>query len=271
MQVSLFRKIQRLLRPYDRCPSLRILLEGFETLGPLIQIAPKNVRLKDLCRDAFQGKGTSDPSMCFKVIKELRSTENLIQEIFPPEELDYLARAHESFDDFYHRILKNSTSSEELSAALAILERGHSKARKKEINSAIRHYETSISLFPTSDAFSYLGLMLVQNSKLTQALDMYHQAIEVDNTFGNPYNDIGVILMNMNRTNDSLEWFERAKWRPRSDARQHPYANLGKIFMSRGDIRSALREFVAGTHFDPKSEALRRATKSCWDTIRRSI
>ena len=210
-----------------------------------------------------------ETSTCFAIIKELRSTESLIEEIFPPEELDYLARAHETFDDFYHRILQNTTTkSEELSCALAILEKGHSKARKKEINSAIRHYETSISLFPTSDAFSYLGLMLVQNSKLNQALDMYHQAIEVDNTFGNPYNDIGVIMMNTNRTHDSLEWFEKAKWRPRSDARQHPYANLGKIFARRGDVRRALREFVAATHFDPQSESLRRATMSCWDTIR---
>jgi tetratricopeptide (TPR) repeat protein len=301
MRNSLYRQIRKLIRPYDRCPSLRVLLENFETTGAILRIAPKNVRrfsgisrqiltrffrtcifkqrnshiintqvsLKCLLRDAFDSpESENTKSMCFKVIKELSSTEDLIEEIFPPEELDYLARAHQSFDDFYAKILQYTTSNEELKAALALLEKGHDKARDKEINSAIKHYQTSISLFPTSDAFSYLGFMLAQNSKLPEALDMYHAAIEVDDTFGNPYNDIGVIFMNTNRTSESLEWFEKAKWRPRSDARQHPYVNLGKLFASRGDTRSALREFVAATHFNPTNETLRKATLSCWDTLR---
>jgi Tfp pilus assembly protein PilF len=55
------------------------------------------------------------------------------------------------------------------------------------------------------------------------------RAIEIDPEFGNPYNDIGVYLMQRDRLDDAVPWLERAKLAKRYEPRQFPYMNLGRI------------------------------------------
>jgi len=69
------------------------------------------------------------------------------------------------------------------------------------------------------------------------------RAIEVDPNFANPYNDIGAYLIEQGALDDAVPWLERAKRAPRYEPRHFPYLNLGRLYMAKGDLSQALREF----------------------------
>ena len=69
------------------------------------------------------------------------------------------------------------------------------------------------------------------------------RAIEVDPTFGNPYNDIGAYLIQQGKLDEAIPWLERAIQAERYEARAFPWANLGRIYTARGDRRRAIECF----------------------------
>src|SRR5216684_4256806 len=77
---------------------------------------------------------------------------------------------------------------------------------------------------------------------LRAAVELYRRSIEVDPNFGNPYNDIGVYLIEKGALDDAVPWLERAKRAPRYEPRHFPYLNLGRLYMAKGDLSQALRE-----------------------------
>ncbi|HQY94237.1 tetratricopeptide repeat protein, partial [Caldilinea sp.] len=56
---------------------------------------------------------------------------------------------------------------------------------------AIHDYKASIRLFPTAEAYTFLGWVYAHLDLYDEALTACKLAIEVDPEFGNPYNDIG--------------------------------------------------------------------------------
>ena len=64
-----------------------------------------------------------------------------------------------------------------------------------DLEAAIRLYKESITLHPTADAHTYLGWTYSFQGRIEEAIAQCEIAIEIDPDFGNPYNDIGVYLM----------------------------------------------------------------------------
>src|SRR5215470_15669693 len=58
----------------------------------------------------------------------------------------------------------------------------------------------------------------------------FHQAIRVDPDFGNPYNDIGAYLIEQEKWDDAIPWFEKAMVAKRYEARCYPHFNLGRVY-----------------------------------------
>jgi Tfp pilus assembly protein PilF len=58
---------------------------------------------------------------------------------------------------------------------------------------------------------------------------MSQGAIEVDPTFGNPYNDIGAYYIGKGELDEAVQWLEKAKRAPRYEPRHFPYMNLGRL------------------------------------------
>jgi len=85
------------------------------------------------------------------------------------------------------------------------------------------------------------------------------RAIEIDPEFGNPYNDIGVYLMQRDRLDDAIPWLERAKLAKRYEPRQFPYMNLGRIHLRQGRWWEALREFEGAVRVAPVDVEARKA------------
>ena len=60
---------------------------------------------------------------------------------------------------------------------------------------AIELYKRSIATFPTAEAHTFLGWVYSFQERYDDAIAECLEAIQVDETLGNPYNDIGSYLL----------------------------------------------------------------------------
>jgi tetratricopeptide (TPR) repeat protein len=135
--------------------------------------------------------------------------------------------------------------------ALDLIEQAMKHQMAREFDDAIRLYKESIAIYPTADAHTYLGWAYSFIGRVNEAIAQCEIAIQLDPEFGNPYNDIGVYLMQQQRFDDAIPWLERAKAAKRYEPRHFPYINLGRIYLTKGMIQKALEEFAGALKINP--------------------
>src|SRR5512143_748004 len=128
-----------------------------------------------------------------------------------------------------------------------------------ELDRAIEHYQHSVAVHPTAEAHTFLGWTLSFQGRLEEATQECLRAIEIDPEFGNPYNDIGVYLMQQDRLDEAIPWLERAKRAPRYEPRHFPFMNLGRVYLKQRRWWEALREFEGAVRIAPKDAAAAKA------------
>lgn len=101
----------------------------------------------------------------------------------------------------------------------------------------------SIELFPTAEAHTFRGWAYSFLGRVDDAIAECRRAIEVDPSFGNPYNDIGAYLIQQGKLDEAIPWLEQATRAARYDARAFPWANLGRIYAARGERTRAIACF----------------------------
>jgi Tfp pilus assembly protein PilF len=124
---------------------------------------------------------------------------------------------------------------------------------------AVHLYQQSIELYPTAEAHTFLGWTYSFQGRLDEAIAACYKAIEVDPDFGNPYNDIGVYLMQKGRYDEALPWLEKAKQAARYEPRHFPYLNAGRIHLAKGDWLRAIKEFEQAVELMPDDPGARKA------------
>ena len=135
--------------------------------------------------------------------------------------------------------------------ALELIEQAMKHQMAREFDDAIKLYKESIAIYPTADAHTYLGWAYSFLGRLNEAIAQCEIAIQLDPEFGNPYNDIGVYLMQQQRFDDAIPWLERAKSAKRYDPRHFPHINLGRIYLTKGMLQKALEEFHGALKINP--------------------
>lgn len=140
--------------------------------------------------------------------------------------------------------------------ALELIEKAMRHQMAQEFDDAIRLYKESIALYPTADAHTYLGWAYSFVGRLNEAIAQCEIAIQLDPEFGNPYNDIGVYLMQQQRFDDAIPWLEQAKSAIRYEPRHFPFINLGRIYLTKGMIQKALEEFGGALKINPDDSEL---------------
>jgi tetratricopeptide (TPR) repeat protein len=148
---------------------------------------------------------------------------------------------------------------ESQSRARELWRQAYQRQMAGELDRAIELYTESITVCPTAEAYTFRGWTLSFQGKLDEAMGDCHRAIEVDPDFGNPYNDIGVYLMQQDKLEEAIPWLERAKHAKRYEPRQFPYMNLGRIFLKQGKWRDALREFEGAVRMAPSDAGAAKA------------
>ena len=142
--------------------------------------------------------------------------------------------------------------------ALELWQEAYAHQMQGELEEAIRLYQESLALYPTAEAHTFLGWTYSFQGRIDEAIAECHKAIAVDPEYGNPYNDIGVYLMQQGEPEAAIPWLERAKQAPRYEPRQFPYINLGRIYLQQGQWMAALKEFEGAVRAAPKDPEARK-------------
>jgi tetratricopeptide (TPR) repeat protein len=116
---------------------------------------------------------------------------------------------------------------------------------------AVVFFERSIKAHPTAEGHTFLGWSLSHLGRIEEAIAECKKAISIDPDFGNPYNDIGVYLMQLGQPDEAIPWLEKAIQSKRYCCYQFPHFNLGRIYLDKGNVAEARRLFGRALEFDP--------------------
>jgi len=108
---------------------------------------------------------------------------------------------------------------------------------------AIELYKRSIETYPTAEAHTFLGWVYSFQKRYDEAIDECLEAIRVDETLGNPYNDIGSYLLAQGDPYGSVRWFKRALLAPRYESYAFPHFNLGRVYETRRLFLEAAKHY----------------------------
>lgn len=116
---------------------------------------------------------------------------------------------------------------------------------------AIRLYERSLEIEATAEAHTYLGWTYSHLSNYKRAIEEAEKAIRIDPDYGNPYNDIGVYLMEQGREDEAITYLQKAMRAKRYCCYQFPHYNMGRIYLRKKKYEKARREFQKALAIDP--------------------
>jgi Tfp pilus assembly protein PilF len=116
---------------------------------------------------------------------------------------------------------------------------------------AIKRFQASIELHPTAEAHTFLGWSMSYLGRLEEAIEECQKAIALDPDYGNPYNDIGVYLIDLGRPDEAIGWLEKAIGAKRYCCYQFPHFNLGRVQLMKGELQEAKRSFERALSYDP--------------------
>ncbi|GAB4276749.1 MAG: tetratricopeptide repeat protein [Candidatus Promineifilaceae bacterium] len=151
--------------------------------------------------------------------------------------------------------------SEELTRKQAqrLLDLAYVHHSRGELGDAIELYKRSIALYPTAEAYTYLGWAYSMIGQLGAAIEYCEKAIELDPDFGNPYNDIGAYLIDLEEWEAAIPWLEKALVAKRYDTPHFPCYNLGRVYEHLGRYREALTCYNEALAIDPTYQTAQRA------------
>lgn len=152
--------------------------------------------------------------------------------------------------------------------AIELFRLAYERQAEGEYREAIELYTRSIEAFPTAEAYTFRGWAYSHLGDLERALIECKHAIEIDPDFGNPYNDIGAYLIELGRSEEAVEWFEKAIAAPRYESRCFPHFNLGRVYEGRREYKRAMASYARAMLENPEYTAAHRAFRrlqSMWN------
>jgi tetratricopeptide (TPR) repeat protein len=115
-------------------------------------------------------------------------------------------------------------------AAAEYFQKAYELQMAGEFQQALELYTRSIETFPTAEAYTFRGWTYSFLGDYDRAIAECLEAIRVDPEFGNPYNDIGAYLIEQEKWDEAIPWFQKAMNAPRYEARMYPHFNLGRVY-----------------------------------------
>ena len=128
-------------------------------------------------------------------------------------------------------------------AARELFQEAYQAQLAQDYEQAIDLYQRSIATYPTAEAHTFLGWVYSFQERYDDAIAQCLEAIRVDETLGNPYNDIGSYLLRKGDAYGCVRWFKRALLAPRYDSYCFPHFNLGRVYEMRHRDLEAARHY----------------------------
>ena len=137
---------------------------------------------------------------------------------------------------------------EQWSSAVDLFHQALAFQNQGETAQAIETYQRSIAAYPTAEAHTSLAWNYSGMGDSSLAMLEARKAIALDPDYGNPYNDIGFMLIEMGEFDAAIPWLNKAIAAKRYEPRHFPHLNLGVIWV---------RQEMWGAAFAAFEEALR--------------
>src|SRR5918911_5302108 len=118
--------------------------------------------------------------------------------------------------------------------AIELFRRAFEAQQAGDYEEAVELYKRSIAVYPTAEAHTFLGWVYSFQERYEDAINECLEAIRVDPTFGNPYNDIGSYLIAKGDIWGCVRWFKLALIAPRYESYAFPHFNLARVYETRG-------------------------------------
>ena len=135
--------------------------------------------------------------------------------------------------------------------AYVLWQQGNVLHLQGRFQAAADKFRESIEVLPTAEGHTFLGWSLSMLGQTEEAIAECEKAIALDPDYGNPYNDIGVYLIELGRPDEAIPWFEDAMAAERYCCYQFPHFNLGRVQAMHGDFVAARRSFEQSLRHDP--------------------
>ena len=136
--------------------------------------------------------------------------------------------------------------------AKELFERAYEAQQSQDYEEAIELYQRSIATYPTAEAHTFLGWVYSFQNRYDDAIRECLEAIRVDDTLGNPYNDIGSYLVAQGDLYGSVRWFKRALLAPRYESYAYPHFNLAHVYEQRGRLLEAAKHYGLALEQEPR-------------------
>ncbi len=120
-----------------------------------------------------------------------------------------------------------------------------------DLEAAIAAYARSIEMYPTAEAHTFLGWAYSFQGRVDDAIRECETAIQIDPEFGNPYNDIGVYLIERGEYEEAIPWLQKAMVAKRYEPRHYPHMNMGRVLVKKGKFEEAIRELRKALAIEP--------------------
>jgi tetratricopeptide (TPR) repeat protein len=135
--------------------------------------------------------------------------------------------------------------------AKELFQEAYEAQQAQNYEQAIELYKRSIETYPTAEAHTFLGWVYSFQQRYDEAIAECLEAIRVDETLGNPYNDIGSYLLAKGDNYGCVRWFQRALFAPRYDSYAFPHFNLGRVYEMRRKYLDAARHYTLALQQQP--------------------
>jgi Tfp pilus assembly protein PilF len=130
-------------------------------------------------------------------------------------------------------------------------DKGFLLQKSGHLDRAAHFYKRSIEYKPTAQAHTFLGWVYSLKGLYDQAIEQCKNAISLDPTFGNPYNDIGAYLMQKHKYDEAIYWLKKALKAPNYENYCYPYLNLGRVYEFKGDWNEAIKYYEKALKENP--------------------
>jgi tetratricopeptide (TPR) repeat protein len=135
--------------------------------------------------------------------------------------------------------------------ALVYWQQGYEQQMHGELLVAIELYQRSLTVQPTAEAHTFLGWAYSMLGRTDEAIAQCQEAIRVDPSYGNPYNDIGAYLIEQGKLDDAIPYLEQALAAERYECPFFPHFNLGRVWERKGQWRRAIDEYETALRLNP--------------------
>jgi protein O-mannosyl-transferase len=131
-------------------------------------------------------------------------------------------------------------------ATLAVLTREHSRAFT-DLGTFAR---ATLAGNPDSwVAHDHLGLVLTSEGKLTEAIDLFNQALRTNPKYGLGHYNLGCALQSQGRMEEAIQQFQQSiRWQPDLAL---PRYNIGCILASQGKFAEAIKQYQDAVRLEP--------------------